>query len=55
MKTNSQFNLKKQAKRFLATELDPVKRNLLKKAFIQAQVAFETRPVHKERGAKEEV
>lgn len=54
MKTNSHFNLKKTAKRLLATELNPEARRTLKTALIAAQVAFETRPVHKEKGAKEE-
>jgi hypothetical protein len=38
LKSNSTFNLKKQFKRILATELDSVRRNFMKRAFIQAQL-----------------
>lgn len=43
LRATSTFNLNKQAKRLLATELDPVKRNLMKKAFINAQLQSETK------------
>jgi hypothetical protein len=43
LKANSTFNLKKQFKRFLATESDPVRRNFMKRAFIDAQLQSETK------------
>ena len=38
LKSDSNFNLSKQFKRLLATELDPVKRGIMKRAFIDAQL-----------------
>jgi hypothetical protein len=43
LKPNSTFKLNKQAKRFLATILDPVQRSLTKRAFIDAQLQSETK------------
>jgi hypothetical protein len=43
LKPNSTFNLNKQAKRFLATILDPIQRSLAKRAFIDAQLQSETK------------
>jgi hypothetical protein len=43
LKPNSTFNLNKQAKRILATILDPIQRSLAKKAFIDAQLQSETK------------
>lgn len=45
MKRDKNFRLSKQTKRFMATILDPVKRNEYKNAMIEAQIAGET--IHK--------
>lgn len=42
MKRDKNFKLAKQTKRFMATILDPVKRNEYKNAMITAQIAGET-------------
>jgi hypothetical protein len=38
MKTNSNFKLNKQVKRFMATMINPVERHAFKNAMIQAQL-----------------
>ena len=39
IKTNSNFKLNKQVKRFMATMVDPVERHAYKNAMIQAQLS----------------
>jgi len=39
IKTNSNFKLNKQVKRFMATMIDPVERHAYKNAMIEAQIA----------------
>jgi hypothetical protein len=39
IKTNSNFKLNKQVKRFMATMIDPVQRHAFKNAMIQAQLS----------------
>ena len=41
MKRDKNFRLNKQTKRFMATILDPVERNIYKNAMIEAQIASE--------------
>lgn len=42
MKRDKNFRLNKQTKRFMATILDPIKRNEYKNSMIMAQLAAET-------------
>ena len=39
IKTNSNFKLNKQVKRFMATMIDPVQRHAFKNAMIQAKLS----------------
>jgi hypothetical protein len=45
MKRDKNFRISKQTKRFMATIIDPVKRNEYKNAMIHAQIVGET--IHK--------
>lgn len=49
LKPGKTFNLNKQAKRFMATIVDPHKRGELKRAMIDAQLASETAPPKREK------
>lgn len=50
MKTNSNFRLKKQTKRFMATMTNSTERNIYKRLMINAQVESEKpAPSHKEK------
>lgn len=50
MKTNNNFKLSKQTKRFMATMIDPIERNTYKRLMINAQVeSLKSAPSHKEK------
>lgn len=50
MKTNSNFKLSKQTKRFMATMIDSIERNTYKRLMINAQVESEKpAPSYKEK------
>lgn len=50
LKPGKTFNLNKQAKRFMATIVDPHARGEFKRAMIQAQLASEQLPPRREKG-----
>ena len=50
MKTNSNFKLSKQTKRFMATMIDPIERNTYKRLMINAQLeSLKPAPSNKEK------
>lgn len=55
MKRDKNFRLSKQTKRFMATILDPIKRNEYKNSMIAAQIAAETLPPKSDKKKRHEV